>query len=245
MPRHLLLLALLACTPTTSTDGDGNNGEISTDPDDMAQEIVDLQALLADLQAAAQTMEARLADAEAQLADADVRLSAAEAAAETCATDIANLQEVDGQLVAELDTHGERLSALEAGSGTPIWSLSASSATGGRTTSWTSLGTDLDLTITRTDTLIAWCNAQEGGGTGMLRVTLTSADGGWTSSGTSSEPEESGYDSELIFAMATFTPPAAGDYVLSCEGKSSYGWEHYDVVVMQGAASIASEDDEL
>ena len=99
-------------------------------------------------------------------------------------------------------------------------------------------GHGLDLTLTRTDTLVAWCNAQEGGGTGMLRVTLTSADGSWTASGTSSEPEQSGYDSELIFAMGTFTPPAAGDYTLSCEAKASYGWDHYDVIAMQAATTV-------
>ena len=143
-----------------------------------------------------------------------------EAATATCATDIADLQDADGQ-------------------------LSASSATGGRTTSWTSLGTDLDLTITRADTLIAWCNAQEGGGTGMLRVTMTSADGSWTASGTSSEPEESGSDSELIFAMATFSPPAAGDYVLSCEAKASSGWEHFDLLAMQAATTISESGEDF
>ena len=63
MSRALILL-LTACTPAT-TDGTGTTSEISTDPDDMAQEIAALQAQLADLQTAAEATEARLADAEA------------------------------------------------------------------------------------------------------------------------------------------------------------------------------------
>ena len=75
MHRILSFAFLIACAPVASTDSVGDSGEISTDPDDMAQEIATLQAQLADLQTAAEATEARLADAEAQLADADTRLA--------------------------------------------------------------------------------------------------------------------------------------------------------------------------
>ena len=100
------------------------------------------------------------------------------------------------------------------------------------TASWSGLGAGLDITITRTDPIIGFCQAHAFHGDEQLRLTLTSVDGSWSASSPEVGPE--GYVAEtLILAFGSFEPPEAGDYTFTCEGKYSYGWNSYGVMAVQ------------
>ena len=237
MTAPALALLLTACNPgTVSTDdSDGNQGAVADG--DVDARLSALEAALDAANAAAEAADARIAELEAQAAGTTTALDDLDARVETCETDLTELGSTVDGLALTLDSLSDQVDALTAASGTPVWSTSASGTTGGRTSSWTSLGSDLDLSVTRVDPIFAWCNAVESSGYAILRISLTSADGSWTTTSTASELDYHTADM-LVPAVAVFTPPEAGDYTLSCEGRLSSGWTQYDLVAVQAAGGV-------
>lgn len=232
----LLALSLTACQPT-AVNTDGDDGTAGTVDTDVASRLSALEDGLDAAAAAAEAADARIADLETQAAETATALDELSGRLETCESDLAALgSSVDG-LALDLDALGGQVDQLIAASGTPVWSTSVSGSTGGRSSSWSSLGSDLDLSVTRVEPIFAWCNALESTGYGILRVTLTSADGSWTVSSTASEMDYHTADM-LVPAVAVFTPPEAGDYTLSCQGRLSAGWTQYDLIAVQAAGVV-------
>lgn len=236
MTALALALLLTACNSGSVTTDDSDNQGIVANGDVEAR-LGALDDALAAANTAAEAAESRIAELEAQAATATTALDDLDARMETCETDLTELGSTMDGLALTLDGLSEQVDALTAASGTPVWSTSASGTTGGRSSSWSSLGSDLDLSVTRVDPIFAWCNAVESSGYAILRISLTSADGSWTTTSTASELDYHSADM-LVPAVAVFTPPEAGDYTLSCEGRLSSGWTQYDLVAVQAAGVV-------
>lgn len=234
MPRLLLLLpALAACSTQATTDGTTDlvdKGEV----DSLESRIAALESSVSDAQADADAANARADEMETRLADAEARLDAVEAnqGGGDVSADIAALQAALDALGLTVTEHGERLDTIEAGMGNEVWTVSSSTITGGTTSSWPDIGAGLDITITRTDPIIGFCQAHASYGYELLRLTLTSADGSWSASSTEVGPESYVAETHLL-AFGSFEPPEAGEYTFSCEGKYSYGWNSYTVMAVQ------------
>lgn len=136
-----------------------------------------------------------------------------------------------------MDGYGDRLDEIEAGMGNPVLTMSSTTITGGTTSSWSDISAGLDITFTRTDPIIGFCQAHASYGYALLRLTLTSADGSWSASSPEVGPE--GYVAEtLLLAFGSFEPPGVGEYTFTCEGKYSYVWNGYAMIVMQTARGM-------
>lgn len=237
MPRLLLLIsALTACSTQATTDGSTDLVEQS-ELDALAAQIVALQTRLDAEEARGDELEQRLADAETRLDDVEANTGAGTGVEELDAR--LSLVEADlSDLQTAFDALTGRVDEIEDAMGNHVWSLSTDSdGSGGKGTDFSALGAGLDITVTTTEPILAWCIAHSYEGTPSLRLTLTSADGSWTTSSNSYEVDENPYWKMYLTVMGSFTVPEAGDYTLDCEGKRGSTWYDYDMVALQGAAT--------
>ncbi len=234
MPRLLLLIpALAACSTKATTDGSTDLVEQS-ELDAMAAQIIALQTRLDAEEARGDELEQRLADAETRLDDVEANTGTGtgvdelEARLSLVETDLSDLQTAFDALTGRVDE-------IEDAMGNHVWSLSAESdGSGGKGTDFSALGAGLDITVTTTEPILVWCIAHSYEGTPSLRLTLTSADGSWTTSSNTYEVDENPYWKMYLTVMGSFTVPEAGDYTLDCEGKRGSTWYDYDVIAVQG-----------
>lgn len=219
MPRLLLLIpALAACSTRATTDGSTDLVE-QIELDAMAAQIVALQTRLDAEEARGDELEQRLADAATRLDDVEANMCTGTGAEELEArlslveTDLSDLQTAFDALTGRVDE-------IEDAMGNHIWSLNAESdGSGGKDTDFSALGAGLYITVTTTKPILAWCIAHYYEGTPSLRLTLTSADGSWSTSSNIYEVDENPYWKMYLTVMGSSTVPEAGDYTLDCEGK--------------------------
>lgn len=95
-------------------------------------------------------------------------------------------------------------------------------ASGGQSTTWQSMSSDVTLTLDVAGPVVAWCSAMDFYGNSYYRIGIESADGSWSDTGevfgdnyTSGGALQAGTP---FTAMAAFEAPAPGDYIVSCEG---------------------------
>ncbi|MCK6523287.1 hypothetical protein L6R49_17875 [Myxococcota bacterium] len=234
MPRLLLLIpALAACSTQATTDGSTDLVEQS-ELDALAAQIVALQTRLDAEQAHGDELEQRLDDAETRLDDVEANTGTGTGVEELDAR--LSLVETDlTDLETAFDALTGRVDEIEDAMGNHIWSLSTDSdGSGGKGTDFSALGAGLDIGVTTTEPILAWCIAHSYEDTPSLRLTLTSADGSWTTSSNSYEVDENPYWKMYLTVMGSFTVPEAGDYTLDCEGKRGTTWYDYDLLAMQG-----------
>ena len=107
-------------------------------------------------------------------------------------------------------------------SGLSVWSLAESVATGGGTAyAWEGVTADLELTLTSTETVVVWCTVNDLATYSAYQVAIEAADGSWSDEGAPVGERVSSYlvyRTEVLTVMGAFSPPAAGDYNVSCEG---------------------------
>lgn len=238
MPRlSLLIPALAACSTQATTDG-STDLVAQSEVDALAAQIVELQTRLDDEEARGDELEQRLADAETRLDDVEANTGTGTGAEELVArlsvveTDLSTLETAFDALTGRVDE-------IEDAMGNHVWSLSTDSdGSGGKGTDFSPLGAGLDITVTTTEPILAWCIAHSYEGTPSLRMTLTSADGSWTTSSNSHEVDENPYWKMYLTVMGSFTVPEAGDYTLDCEGKRGSTWYDYDVIAVQGIPTL-------
>lgn len=239
MPRLLLLLPALAAYTTQATTDGSTKVWVQGQIDALTSRIDALESAVETAQADA--AYARADDLETRLADAEARLDTLEAnqGGGDVSADPDALEATVEALSVTVDEHGDRLDDIEAGMGNEVWTTSSTTITGGTSSSsWSALGTGLDITVTRTDPIIGFRQAHTSYGYEPLRLTLASADGSWSTSSTEVGPTSFVAETYLL-SFGSFEVPEAGDYTFTCEGKCSYGWVSYAVMAVQ-AASEAS-----
>ena len=234
----ILLPALVACSTQASTDGATDIVEQS-ELDALAAQIIALQTRLDAEEAKSADLEQRLSAAETRLTDLEANTGTGTGSEEL--EDRLSALEADlSSLETSFDLLSGRVDEIEDAMGNHVWSLSTDSdGSGGKGTDFSALGAGLDISVTTTEPILAWCTAHSYEGTPSIRLTLTSADGSWSSSSNTYDVDENPYWKMYLSVMGSFTVPEAGDYTLDCEGKRGSTWYDYDIVVIQGATTTS------
>lgn len=234
-PHMLLLPALVGCTTKAAT---GTTSQVEQgDVDALTARIDDLETRLAAEEDKSADLEQRLSDAEGRIDDLEANAGTGSTGDEL-ETRLSAVEDDVTSLQTAYDVLSGRVDDIEDAMGNHVWSLSTDSdGTGGKGTDYSSLGTGLDISVTTTEPILAWCIAHSYEGTPSIRMTLTSADGSWSESSNSYDVDENPYWKMYLYVIGSFTPPAAGDYTLECEGKRGTTWYDYDVIAIQAAQS--------
>lgn len=234
---RIAVLLLAACSTQATTDGSTDIVE-QAELDALAAQIVALQTRLDDAEASVSALEQQAAEDQARIDELEAAVGTGTSSDELEGR-VSALETDLGALEGTVDALGARVDEVVDALGNQIWSLqSEGDGSGGKGSDFSAIGAGVDLSVTSTEPILAWCVAQSYEGTPSLRLTITSADGSWTTSGTEVTIDENPGMKIYLTAIASFTPPAAGDYTLDCEGKRGTTWYDYDVLAIQGVPSL-------
>lgn len=177
--------------------------------DDQQAGLEALTADLADLALALDDQVLSSADLAASVIDAEAQL--------------ATLQDAVGEL-------GGLSSAIN------VASVTQNFGSGGQSSTWQSMSSDVTLTLDVAGPVVAWCSAMDYSGNSSYRISIESADGSWSEIGEVLSDNSFGYlgGREWFTAMGAFEAPDAGEYVVSCEGYFVNGVYDLTLIAMAG-----------